>query len=76
VTLSIPGNVFGSHVNDAPLVNIAGRDESGADEFSQPSGGVFVVFIVVVHKGTMSAAFSRFMCSRGPVARRSGHAAA
>jgi hypothetical protein len=44
--LGVAAQVVGSHIDDAPLVNVASGDVSGCDEVSEPSrcvGGDFIV---------------------------------
>lgn len=54
-----------AHVADVPFVNFAGRDVPFLDEFPEPCGGFWIVFIVVVH--------NYFNASRGTVQiRKSG----
>ena len=50
MALSVLGEVGGSHVDDASFVNISGRDKSVLDELSEPCGGFFVIFVVIVHR--------------------------
>jgi len=47
VALPKPGKIGGINVADIPLIDDPRRDVSRSDEFSQPSGGVRIVFVVI-----------------------------
>lgn len=49
MALSEPNKVSCADVADVARIDFARGDVSGVDEFAQPFGGFWVVFIVVVH---------------------------
>jgi len=57
VTAVVAGEVCWLHVSDVSLIDTSGHDESGRDEFAEPSGGEAIVLVVVrTHRKSSSEA--------------------
>jgi hypothetical protein len=47
MALSVSSQFAWNNIENVPLVNVAGGDQAGLDEFAEPRGFLAVVFVVV-----------------------------